>query len=278
MTLQMKKPNHCFKYARMRTRLLRSYAPSQRLKHRVSELMNMRLLIVILSIAAGAQVTNAASINCSHGLSAVESTVCSSKLLTRRDFDLAAAYRSAIDISTETERQALKLEQKEWLTKIRDKCESSDCVSDAYARRTTYLQDVYQHRLAVNLPDSVFEEMYRRSNITPGEMRAFLKDCIASQSSMNACMFVQYVLEDLKLEAQVKDKKDLLKACNTELDNWVRSWRESRDARCTKSSARVEGGTMHSGLFIGCQTASTQKYISQVKAISKCASIPQTKQ
>lgn len=77
------------------------------------------------------------SFTCREGLSASERMVCADLRLAELDRQLADAFGRRLASAADPE--AVKLEQRQWLTTVRDACDSPPCVAQAYRTRLELL-------------------------------------------------------------------------------------------------------------------------------------------
>lgn len=100
--------------------------------------IRLRLLALLCGFAALSANAVAASFDCGvHGLSEVEKTICRDESLSKLDSDLARAYGEAAK-AVGTQGQ-LKIQQRQWITAVRNACESRECLDKAYRARIAAL-------------------------------------------------------------------------------------------------------------------------------------------
>lgn len=75
----------------------------------------------------------AASFDCAKAGMKVEKLICGDAALSKLDEQLAVAYQQAL--AATMDKDALKRQQQEWLTKTRDACHDSECLKNAYSTR-----------------------------------------------------------------------------------------------------------------------------------------------
>ncbi|HLK91961.1 MAG TPA: lysozyme inhibitor LprI family protein [Polyangia bacterium] len=102
----------------------------------------MRALLTVscclAGVAAAAPVAAAASFDCAKARAPIEKTICGDAALSELDGRLAAAYRRALALASDPE--ALKTEQRAWLTGKRKSCADAVCLKQAYAARLAALE------------------------------------------------------------------------------------------------------------------------------------------
>jgi len=91
--------------------------------------------LTLLSLEA-----RAASFDCQKATTAIEKLVCSDARLSELDGKLADVYRRALSIAARPD--ALKAEQRAWLTAERAKCADVACLRETYQRRIIALRNV----------------------------------------------------------------------------------------------------------------------------------------
>lgn len=75
----------------------------------------------------------AAGFDCSKASSAIEKAICADPGLSTLDGELSAVYSKAL--ASAPDREALKGEQRQWLTQIRNKCLDNQCLAEVYRKR-----------------------------------------------------------------------------------------------------------------------------------------------
>lgn len=75
----------------------------------------------------------ATSFDCTKASTAIEKSICGNPSLGVLDDQLAATYHKAYNDSSA--KDELKIQQREWVKNIRNKCTNDDCLSSAYASR-----------------------------------------------------------------------------------------------------------------------------------------------
>jgi uncharacterized protein len=78
----------------------------------------------------------AATFDCNKASNFVEKVICSDSRLTSMDDQLGRLYKDAL--ATASDYEALKTEQKDWLSS-RNQCKDSDCIMRAYSDRISAL-------------------------------------------------------------------------------------------------------------------------------------------
>lgn len=98
-------------------------------------------MLLAVGIAAGvlAPEARAAGFDCSKASTAVEKAICGDPKLSSLDEELSAAYSKAL--SSAVDRDAMKAEQRRWLTQVRNKCVDALCLEEAYRVRFTEIDE-----------------------------------------------------------------------------------------------------------------------------------------
>lgn len=90
------------------------------------------LAAALLLVAVGTP-ENARAITCSRATSSTEAAICRDETLNALDDELNRAYRSAL--AHGADRGELIAQQRKWLDEIRDRCEDTACLTNAYSGR-----------------------------------------------------------------------------------------------------------------------------------------------
>lgn len=84
--------------------------------------------------------TEAASFDCSKASSTIEHLICDDPKLSGLDSDLLDVYKKALASSTNP--NALKVEQRSWITQQRNKCSDAICLQSEYLKRISELNSI----------------------------------------------------------------------------------------------------------------------------------------
>ncbi|MDP2903105.1 MAG: lysozyme inhibitor LprI family protein [Methylovulum sp.] len=95
--------------------------------------MNYLKIFLMVAILAITSESYAVSFNCAKASTLVEKSICSEKRLSDLDDLLVQSYKKAS--SNVTDKNTLKMEQRAWLKNSRNKCQTSDCLAEAYKER-----------------------------------------------------------------------------------------------------------------------------------------------
>lgn len=92
-------------------------------------------ILVAVGIAGGvfAPEARAAGFDCAKASTVVEKTICGDPKLSSLDEELSAIYSKAM--ASAVDRDAMKGEQRRWLTQVRNKCVDALCLEEAYRVR-----------------------------------------------------------------------------------------------------------------------------------------------
>lgn len=93
-------------------------------------------LVLIASIATA----QAASFDCNQAATLIEKAICTEPALSTLDDQLLQAYKDALLKAASAE--TIKAEQRNWLKNIRNKCQNSACLHQAYLKRINELLKV----------------------------------------------------------------------------------------------------------------------------------------
>ena len=85
------------------------------------------------------------SFSCSKATTLVERTICSDPALSSLDRELAAAYRTNLDLNP-NDRKQLQQQQREWVGIFRNTCKDADCLRAAYISRLQKLVRLWRSR------------------------------------------------------------------------------------------------------------------------------------
>ncbi|MBX9962705.1 MAG: hypothetical protein K2Y35_06615 [Burkholderiales bacterium] len=101
-------------------------------------MMTFRFLLAALALMSGAVVD--AAQDCSRPKSNVERLICSNDRVSEANERLAFSFFLKYRRTPNDElRESIRLEQRDWETKVRDACEDVPCLLRAYEERTLYL-------------------------------------------------------------------------------------------------------------------------------------------
>lgn len=92
----------------------------------------MLLAMGALSLLLGSN-AHAASFDCRKASTDIEQMICDTPSLSRRDEQLAAAFKPLKN------RRSFQLIESDWLATVRDECESTQCLEEAYAEQIGFL-------------------------------------------------------------------------------------------------------------------------------------------
>jgi uncharacterized protein len=93
---------------------------------------------LLLSLALGVtQLASAASFDCQLARTTVEQLICNDTQLSGADEELSQLYQRVL--AGAGDQAALKAEQRQWLTTVRNRCADLACLENAYAARFTAL-------------------------------------------------------------------------------------------------------------------------------------------
>lgn len=189
--------------------------------------------------------------------------ICADPNLASQDAYLSSLYSRLMRLSIEKERATLRLEQKRWLEKERNKCADPACLEKAYDTRSTKLLEQWQ----AHVPPAVLAELSKRSGIPPDELKDMLSDCNGNQLQMNFCAFRSFVEADL-------DMQQVLASCGATLPARQKEWEASRDRQCNKEADdEAEGGSMRPMIFSACQATATEARTSLLRGVKSCSTI-----
>lgn len=90
--------------------------------------------------AGATSLVHAASFDCTMAATANEKTICSDSRLSDLDSQLNQSYKKLL--STSTNPDFLKSEQREWLATVRNKCRGAECLGQAYIDRIARLDSL----------------------------------------------------------------------------------------------------------------------------------------
>ncbi len=106
--------------------------------------MNVKFSIALLALSSLilciTSISHATSVDCSKTITIVEKAICSDKQLSELDNLLMQSYEKALANSSDSD--ALKSKQSAWFINIRDKCQDSTCLIDAYKDRLTAIRSI----------------------------------------------------------------------------------------------------------------------------------------
>jgi len=116
----------------------------------------LKRFIIYVCLFLSGSLAHAASFDCAKASTTIEKTICADDQISDLDGQLSVIYKNALSATVDIAK--LKEEQKDWIIRVRNKCEGAACLRAAYQARVDVLQ-------------SHSEE--RKSNVTPvGETKA----------------------------------------------------------------------------------------------------------
>ena len=231
-----------------------------------------RLLVLVVFLFGEA---HAAAFDCkSPNLSEIETIICKDSKLSAQDDNLSSMFSNVLRVSNRQERASLRLEQKQWLDNIRNKCATKMCILNAYMVQISNLQIQFQERWQSRISDVVLAELSSRSRIPQDEMRQLLSDCSGTQLQMNMCSFRGLVEADLDMRQVLARTMDSLPdSCRASLQAKQKQWETSRDRQCKKEVEVAAGGSRSEGIFSSCQGAATEHRTELLRSVKSCSTI-----
>ncbi len=94
--------------------------------------INSRILLSVLSVSLTFGTLQAASFDCKKAGTFIEHTICGDAKLSKLDEELAQAYKKA---KNNTDKDALKKEQRAWIKTDRKSCKDVTCLRKVYTER-----------------------------------------------------------------------------------------------------------------------------------------------
>lgn len=126
------------------------------------------ILICLLCIAFKCHAT---SFDCEKKLTIVEEAICNDQEISELDEVLMRTYKLVMDISPNHD--ALKKEQKRWLSTVRNRCANSECLLKTYGERIAELETIWKTRTRQvrAAPDAAkpFEGRWERCQLFKGQ-------------------------------------------------------------------------------------------------------------
>lgn len=89
--------------------------------------------LIAIHLVIGTNNSYSASFDCQMAKTFIETSICSNKMLSDLDDQLAIAYKRALDQSSN--QNELRKNQREWLKTTRNVCQSEDCLKKVYEQR-----------------------------------------------------------------------------------------------------------------------------------------------
>lgn len=103
--------------------------------------MYKKCMLVLMFSSTG---SFAASFDCQKASTYVEHSICDISRISALDEKLAAIYKNKINQADAPIKASIKLEQQAWLKNIRNKCEATGCIEEAYDSRIDALGRVLE--------------------------------------------------------------------------------------------------------------------------------------
>jgi uncharacterized protein len=97
---------------------------------------------IVIGLIFAASSGHAASFDCDKKLSAIEESICEDQELSELDEILMRTYKLVLPISPN--KDALRKGQRQWLTTVRNRCTSSDCLLKVYSARVQALEAIWE--------------------------------------------------------------------------------------------------------------------------------------
>jgi uncharacterized protein len=97
----------------------------------------LKRILICMSFAAVSSFANAAGFDCTKATTAIEKTICADGELSALDGKLMQAYKTSLSNSAKVD--TLKVEQRTWISTVRNKCSDATCLKQAYAERIAQL-------------------------------------------------------------------------------------------------------------------------------------------
>ncbi|MBP1313378.1 hypothetical protein RJO15_20400 [Herbaspirillum huttiense F1] len=105
--------------------------------------MNISRFLLVLCFLA-ATTAHAASFDCEKTLTPMEETICEDREISDLDEVLLRTYEAVLRISEDP--ASVKIDQRRWLTKIRNGCDDEKCLVLSYANRISELEDSWKKK------------------------------------------------------------------------------------------------------------------------------------
>ncbi|MGL1932213.1 MAG: lysozyme inhibitor LprI family protein [Desulfotalea sp.] len=93
----------------------------------------MRLILICAVLLSGVTTCFAASFDCTKAGTRIEKLICSDAEISMLDTELGKAYKQARKETSDLNQ--LKVEQRKWISKVRNKCPDSICLVETYKKR-----------------------------------------------------------------------------------------------------------------------------------------------
>lgn len=142
--------------------------------------MNFTFVTLAITIfVAIASPCHAASFNCAKASTLVEKAICADPKLSALDSSLVETYK--IVLAAASDKDAVKQQQADWRRKVRDVCQTSECIARAYQSRMGQFPVV----AAPSTPTGTYKYAEKGFN---GEMKVSeVSECVANPKKLG-CM------------------------------------------------------------------------------------------
>lgn len=221
----------------------------------------------------GVQAAFAASFDCHAArLTDIEKQVCADPSVSAQDEKLTSLYRKLMAGATAPYLDAMKADQQQWLSEVRDRCSYKDCLGNAYQARIRSLEEIETDGWDTWVPErEVFSELSRRSGISESELTELFRDNADTQWALNMGWFGSFIAVDLKLKKMLAKRVATMPGCRASLEASHAEWERSRDKDCKRAADdEAEGGSMVPMLIAMCQADATKKRIVYLKTLKTC--------
>lgn len=109
------------------------------------------------------------------------------------------------------------------------------------------------------------QELAHRSGLPASEVDEMLKNCDASQTSMNFCAWRDQIVAEQRLQLAIAKRVTDSPRCRTAIEKKVTQWKVARDRVCKKSATKEWGsGSMRTAAESICVTAETKRMTTRI--------------
>lgn len=123
--------------------------------------LNLMLFVAVCTVATP---TQAASFNCLQVVTNVERIVCNDPVISKLDDELAKAYRDVMDAASAESKDQLIVDQRRWLTRVRNICVDEGCLKKAYDSRKVEMEKFFEEKFSLPGHEKEMRDLLNNSN------------------------------------------------------------------------------------------------------------------
>lgn len=167
-----------------------------------------RLLSIVFCL--GLSNAQAASFDCAKASSKIDNTICASPQVSQLDSDLDTAYKAVL--STNSEPDAVKTAQRQWLRSTRNQCQDNACLATVYKQRIDALNASLPKATQDAMADAESEDKADAAAVADVDTKKQVEDAAAmsKQKEEEAATLAKKQAEELAVKKKVADDEAAL--------------------------------------------------------------------